>query len=316
MAPLTAEQQSMRRHGIGSSEVAALFGEDPWKSALDVWLVKTGRAADEGSFQTKMGHRIETLIAQEFCERNGVSTEPCGTYALDGHPVIIASPDRRIIPSAPMALLECKNVGWRVLPRWRADAQTFRAPPYVVLQAQYQCGVVDAAGAHIAAWLGGRDWHDEYHSADPELFRDLVVFVERWWETYVVGNEQPEPDGSDAAREALERLFPGVVRGLIPAPAEARRWALEYAAARERERDAKAAKQDAGNRLRALVGDAEGFVDTWGEVRWGKAGTATAWAKAAKEAGASAALIAKHTRAKARALKVKVEGSEDEDDDG
>lgn len=40
---LTLDQMKARQRFIGSSEVAALMGIDPWKSASDVWLEKTGK---------------------------------------------------------------------------------------------------------------------------------------------------------------------------------------------------------------------------------------------------------------------------------
>jgi len=39
---LTTEQREIRRRYLGSSDIAAIFGMSPWKSAYDVWLEKTG----------------------------------------------------------------------------------------------------------------------------------------------------------------------------------------------------------------------------------------------------------------------------------
>jgi predicted phage-related endonuclease len=32
----------LRRKGIGGSDVSAILGINPWKTAMDVWLEKTG----------------------------------------------------------------------------------------------------------------------------------------------------------------------------------------------------------------------------------------------------------------------------------
>jgi len=44
---VTAEQRTARRKFLGSSDCAAIFGLDPFKSALDVWLEKTGRLDEQ-----------------------------------------------------------------------------------------------------------------------------------------------------------------------------------------------------------------------------------------------------------------------------
>ena len=41
---ITEKQLAARDSGLGSSEIAAILGRDPWRTAWDVWAVKTGRA--------------------------------------------------------------------------------------------------------------------------------------------------------------------------------------------------------------------------------------------------------------------------------
>ena len=36
-----------RRSGIGGSDIAAILGLSPWKTAVDVWLDKTGQREDD-----------------------------------------------------------------------------------------------------------------------------------------------------------------------------------------------------------------------------------------------------------------------------
>lgn len=41
--PITQKQREFRRSHIGSSDIAAILGKDPYKTAYDVWLDKTGQ---------------------------------------------------------------------------------------------------------------------------------------------------------------------------------------------------------------------------------------------------------------------------------
>lgn len=314
MPPLSAAQVQQRSGGIGSSEIAAILDEDPWKGAIDVWLAKTGRAPEESSDFTRYGWRAEVLIADEFAERNGVELERCETTIHHENPIAVATPDRRIVGMSPAVLVECKNVGWRVLPRWRADSYTFRVPPYVLLQGQWQCGVVGATGFYVAAWLGGRDWHQEFVDFDAGLFGDLLVVAERFWRDHVVADLQPSPGGTERARALLERLYPRASAVLLPATDDVTELASAYARARAREAAAKKEKIAIGNKLCALIGDGGGFVGEWGQATWnaGSKGR-TAWAAVAKEMHATADVITKHTKPAGRSLRVVVDGLEEDD---
>lgn len=312
---LTAEQQAIRATGIGASEIAAILGENPFQSPLDLWLVKTGRSEPAESFQTKMGHLAESIIAEHFADLHGVQLAKGVTVVHPERPIVVATPDRIILGRDPVELLECKNVGWRMLAKWRADRDTYRAPAYVTLQTTWQCGAIGAAGAHIAAWLGGRDWHEEFVPFDAELFGDMVTIAERWWHDHVVKGVMPEPDATERNRAALERLFPRAERDLLPADDEVESLMRAYGVAHVREREAKQEKQRIGNLLCARIGDGTGFVGELGTVTWipDKSGR-TAWAAVARELKAPADLISKHTKAPGRTLRVKLTNLEDGDE--
>ena len=65
---LTAEQKQARKQYIGSSDVAAILGCDPYRSASDVYLDKTGQCEDfEGNKATDRGVRLEPVLL-DWCE--------------------------------------------------------------------------------------------------------------------------------------------------------------------------------------------------------------------------------------------------------
>lgn len=317
MAPLSEQQLATRKTGLGSSDIAAIMGEDPWKSALDVWLSKTGRKVDEGNLQTQMGIRTEEIIADQFAHAHALKLRRCGTVVHHELPWVLATPDRVIAGTKPRELLEAKNVGWRVLPRWRIGADGFKAPPYVQLQGMWQCLVTGAAAVWVVAWLGGRDWYEERFPYDPELGDAMLAVGERWWHDHVVADVQPDPDGSDGARKILEALHEKNNGKIQPATEEVTAIVSRYAKARA---EAKAAREEmkvAANLLCARIGDLDGFEGEWGHATWVASGKGTtSWAKVAAELGASPTLIAKHTKEPGRKLRVVVTGEEEEDDNG
>jgi putative phage-type endonuclease len=62
---------------IGSSEAAAIMGENPWKSRHDLFQEKTGKIAPfSGNFHTRRGTRLEPLARDLFEKKFGFSVPP------------------------------------------------------------------------------------------------------------------------------------------------------------------------------------------------------------------------------------------------
>lgn len=75
-ADLTEEEWlSYRRRGIGGSDVAALLGISPWRTARDLYYDKLNVAAvedEEGNWVAlEMGHLLEPLVAKIFERKTG-----------------------------------------------------------------------------------------------------------------------------------------------------------------------------------------------------------------------------------------------------
>ena len=75
-AGLTEEEWlSYRRRGIGGSDVAALLGISPWRTARDLYYDKLNVAAvedEEGNWVAlEMGHLLEPLVAKIFERKTG-----------------------------------------------------------------------------------------------------------------------------------------------------------------------------------------------------------------------------------------------------
>ena len=69
------EWLAYRRKGIGGSDVAALLGISPWRTARDLYYDKLNIAAVEDNENNwvalEMGHLLEPLVAKIFQHRTG-----------------------------------------------------------------------------------------------------------------------------------------------------------------------------------------------------------------------------------------------------
>src|SRR4051794_14513844 len=71
---LTPEQHAQRRHTLGASEIATAAGLNKYRSAIDLWMEKTGmlERIDEASEPAEWGQRLETSIARKYADVHGV----------------------------------------------------------------------------------------------------------------------------------------------------------------------------------------------------------------------------------------------------
>ena len=61
-----------RKTGIGGSDIAAILGLSPYRTPVDVWAEKTGRAtAQDETLQMRFGRYAEEFVAREYTAKTG-----------------------------------------------------------------------------------------------------------------------------------------------------------------------------------------------------------------------------------------------------
>jgi putative phage-type endonuclease len=266
--PLSEEQLTMRLSGLGSSDIGAVVGESPWGTAHGVWLEKLGLTSrDVDEDKVWLGNELEPILARRYASEVGVEIIPGpGTVRHPEHPWVLASTDYEHADGS--AAVECKVVGWRVEHHWDATRED-GIPGYVMSQVQWQLGV--RGMKHFAVpVLFTSDCRFRIFRAtfDQRVFDALLEIGRRFWFDRVLARVPPETDGSDDARRVLTTLYPRPMKQLQAAPAGSFDAAMAYNAAKEVEKRAKADASLAGNRLRQMIGEAEGIEASWGRVTW------------------------------------------------
>lgn len=199
----------VRKGGIGSSDAAAAVGLNPYKSQLELWIEKTGRAAtnDEGLGMDDpryWGTLLEPYVAvayQQKTERrvrkvNAVLQHP-------SFPFMLANIDREVVGNRDVQILECKTAGEFGSRLWKDGV-----PDYVQLQVQHQLAVTGKDAADVAVLLCGQQLEIHRIERDEEVIARLIVLETRFWE-YVETDTPPPADGSDSAARALRHLYRG-----------------------------------------------------------------------------------------------------------
>ena len=202
------EWLQVRKQGIGGSDAAAAVGLCPYKSQLELWMEKTGRAVkeDEPGQDSPMywGTLLEPYVASAYSEQTGYKVRRLN--AVLQHPTysyMLANIDREVVANPQVQILECKTAGEFGSRLWRDGV-----PEYVQLQVQHQLAVTGKDAADVAVLLCGQKLEIHRVERDEEIISRLVVLEARFWE-YVTQDVPPPADGSDSAAKALRSLYRG-----------------------------------------------------------------------------------------------------------
>jgi putative phage-type endonuclease len=263
---LTESQRAARMAGLGSSDIAAVAGEHPYKNAHAVWLEKRGLVDPQPETDaTWLGHQMEPIIAARYAQEMGVRIVPGpGTVAHPEHPWALATTDYEHADGA--RVVECKWVGMRPMAHWSMDADG--APIYVNLQMQHQMFVRGINRADCAVIFGATAEFRIYEFTRDNGIIDAIFRIgQRFWQR-VLDGEPPPIDETEEARQTLLALYPTSYAPLKPAPPEADRWFQEHEAADADAEAALARKKLAANKLREAIGDAVGIEGPFGKATW------------------------------------------------
>ena len=299
--PLTPEQLELRKQGLGSSDIAAVVGLNKFRSPLDVYQEKAGlKPGFEGNEYTYWGNMLEPVIADRYAAEEGVELIECETLVHPDHSFALATPDRWVMNSPTLVEIKCS--GMRRSTDW-GEPGTDKVPAHYLIQCQWQMLVASAVApapieqVHLAALFSGNRYEVYIIQADHKLQEQLLQAGDQFWHDNVLAEQPPPIDGSLRSTAWLNEYWVSHDDDIIEAPETAIIWAEQLKAARHGEEVHKAARREAENKLKDLIGDRAGIVGTGFKATWKKPkpNEKTDWEAVAKDAGATPAIITKHT---------------------
>lgn len=251
-----AEWLADRELTIGASEAAAVVGATPWQTKLQLYMVKRGLMSEvERTELLNMGHAMEPIINDLFCEKTGRQTDNPGEFCVaknPEYPGMSATLDRIILPGEGTGFgnLQLKNVGPRMARHWDDEY-----PLYVKVQMQAEMMCAGFRWSSVAAVIAGQRFFTRDLERDDTFCAHLA---EQCREFMVCVREgiQPEPNEKDA--DALRILYPkhepGSVKALHP---DCACIDADLLRAMEDLKDARARVRLHSNRIKGSIGDAE-----------------------------------------------------------
>lgn len=256
---ITELQREKRMQSLGASDIPTILGLNPWASAADLWLVKTGRveAPDSVGEAAEIGNALEAGIAPLCESRMGVKlVKPTGTFAASNG-VMTANVDRMVeVAKRGSPIVEMKTTG--MAEDWKDGV-----PARVLAQiaAQFICTTSDTAT--VAVLLGRFGFSLDLHtvSMDDDGMIDLCKTIEdracEWWQTHVVEDTPP----GDTPSMDLLKIRKRVEGKTVPISSL---LCKEYEVANKLAKEAEKRADEVKARLIAALGDAEvGDGDGW-----------------------------------------------------
>ena len=209
------EWLAYRRQGIGGSDVAAILGISPFRTARDLYDDKLNIASavdDTGNWVAlEMGHLLEPLVAQIFTKKTGLEVfQIKKMFQHPQYPFMLADVDYFVrLPNGEIALLEIKTTNYNAKDHWWKDGEEY-VPVYYETQGRHYMAVMDMDEIFYCCLYGNNE--DEaiirHLYRDREYEQEMVYLEREFWHDHILTRIPPPytEDGSLILESLRRRL--------------------------------------------------------------------------------------------------------------
>lgn len=274
--------QVLSRFGIGGSQAAAIIGQNPYASPIDVFCEIKGIGEPfEGNEATYWGTAKEGVVRQRYFSDHRVDIRiPDGSIFHPDHPWMRATPDGIVFdpdlldPSNTYGL-EVKTANSRVAHRWGPSGSDTYPAEYRV-QCLWYMHVTGLDRWDIAVLIDSADYREYRIDRTPEVQAEIDSIVEdvtRFWHDHIIADVAPDPDASEGYARYLATMHPRATLGEMVEVTkdDASLLIIEISAlkrAKERIKSDKAKVARCENIIKAAIGDAPGITSDLGTIKW------------------------------------------------
>lgn len=216
-APLPTAAPDRTKY-LGGSDIAAILGISPWKTAVDLWLDKIQPPREDGhnAAAKRRGSRLEPYIADMIEQEHGLA--------------IARRNERYIDPEVPFFACEIDaettggdNVEIKAVHPFKArewgTEDSDELPIHYVAQTQWGLGITGRDRCHVFALIGDelRRYMVERDDETISAMRDRAA---AFWREFVQPKVRPPFDFADSKTlETLRKLYPGTDGSTVEATA-------------------------------------------------------------------------------------------------
>jgi putative phage-type endonuclease len=256
-----ATLQPDRRKFIGGSDISAILGISPWRSAVDLWVDKITPPVENGqnAAAKRRGTRLEPYILDMIRHEHGLHIVANNARYIDAAVPYFAA---EIDAETEDENIEIKTVHPFKAKEWGAH-DTDELPLHYVAQVQWGLGVRPKARTRVFALIGD-ELKPYVVERDEETIAALRERAMTFWTAYVQPKVQPPIDYQHKdVIDTLKRLYPGTDGTVIEATAMHEHWRAVHETASEMVKKYEGVLDGARAHLLAEMGNAAAikFID-------------------------------------------------------
>nr|DAM85295.1 MAG TPA: Exonuclease [Caudoviricetes sp.] len=195
----------LRSKGVGGSDIGAILGVNKYRSLVDVYLDKTEGKKVEDNNAMFWGRILEPIIRAEFQKKHSEEYQTyLALYSLK-YGVLRANVDGLIYNNNTQkwGVLEIKTANQFTTKEWSDGV----VPQSYYAQVMHYLTVTGLDYAIIVVLIGGSDYREFYIERNEDEVKAIKEVAEDFWNTYIIPQKIPAPDGSDSYSEYQRELL-------------------------------------------------------------------------------------------------------------
>lgn len=177
-----------RKNYLGGTDLAAVCGLNPYRTALDVYLDKTSDdISEETNAAMRWGNLLEDVVAKEYAQVTGYDIEiELNTIYHPEHKFLGANIDRWVDRwvNNGTHILECKTAGFTKAKEW-GDSGTDQIPESYLVQVAYYAAICDVPKVDIAVLIGGQDFRIYTYNKNKDLEDKIIKIGVNFWNNHI-----------------------------------------------------------------------------------------------------------------------------------
>lgn len=285
-----------RLRGLGGSDAAAIVGESPFKTGIDVWQERvTGVPNALDNERAEVGRLLEGPILEWYAHGSPRWPRVGGPVAVRKPPTVYhrdrpwhrgsadglayetevvacfgEGVDLLSAPTVPDHAVEVKTHGWFA---GRAYETTDEGVPVDVpgdkrIQVAWYLSLYDLPWAALCALIDTHQRRTYVIERDRELEATLLEECDRFWRRYVLTGEPPPADGSPSYAAWLKQRFKTHRAELLPTTPEIDAEIVRLKKLKRIGAKIDDARELCEQRIKGFIGDALGIDSPISKVTW------------------------------------------------
>ena len=236
-----------RKCGIGGSDVAAIMGISPWRTALDVYNDKISSDTTKvDSDAMQRGRDLENAVLRVYANKTGntlIANIPMLKDRL--YPFLIGNIDAKVKDSD--IIVEAKTTR-DFMSSWGKEI-----PEHYKVQVAHYASIANAERVEIVVLFGGLDFGYFTYERDEELERKIRKAAIDFWHRHILATVPPSPQNL----EELKNRYPDIdANRIIEADEEIKLAVAELHDVEDKRRALEKSEETLKLRIQQYMGDA------------------------------------------------------------